>query len=85
MTFDGPSIHNLSSIESVGIPQRTGGDNFSVITNNISGGRDGDVYQCSASNGVSSDPTDSVQLRGTRIILWMHTDMVTAFLFLSSC
>ena len=45
-------------------PQRIGDDEFSASTDVISGGRDGDIYQCTASNGVSSDPTNSVELRG---------------------
>ena len=40
-----------------------GKDTYFATTDIISGGNDGDMYQCTASNGVSSK-TNSVQLRG---------------------
>ena len=43
---------------------RKGRDHFSAITGIISGGSDGLIFECRASNGVSADRTDSVELRG---------------------
>ena len=66
MTVTGPDGFNsdLNNIQAVGDPQRTGDDEFSACTDVILGGRDGDIYQCIVSNGVSSDFTNSVELRG---------------------
>ena len=67
MSVTGPDGFNsdLNNIQAVGDPQRIGDDDFSASTDVISGGRDGDIYQCTASNGVSSEPTiNSVELRG---------------------
>ena len=66
MSVIGPDGFNsdLNNIQAVGDPQRIGDDEFSAFTDVISGGRDGDIYQCTASNGVSSDLTNSVELRG---------------------
>lgn len=41
-----------------------GNDNFCANSNAISGRSNGDIYQCIASNGVSSDPTNVVELKG---------------------
>ena len=65
MSVTGPDFsEDLDNIQAVGTPQRMGNDSFSGSTVIISGGNDGQVYECTASNGVSSDPTDSVELRG---------------------
>ena len=66
MSVTGPGgfSEDLDNIEAVGTPQRMGSDSFSNSTVIISGGSDGQVYECTASNGVSSDPTGSVELRG---------------------
>ena len=71
MTVTGPDGFNsdLSNIQPVGDPQGIGDDEFSASTDVISGGRDGNIYQCTASNGVSSDPTNSVELRGNLYFL----------------
>ena len=66
VTGPGGPYSNLN-IQAVGTPQRMGGDSFSATTGIISGGSNGDTYQCTASNGVSTPPTNSVQLRGN---LW---------------
>ena len=43
-----------------------GNDTFSVTSTNVlSGGQDGDVYNCTASNGVSPDPTNRTELIGS--------------------
>ena len=51
------------SIEPVGSPQWRGNDTYKASTAVISGGRNGDVYQCTASNDVSSR-IHSVELKG---------------------
>ena len=62
VTGPGGFSEDLDNIQAVGTPQRMGSDSFSDI---ISGGSDGQVYyECTASNGVSSDPTSSVELKG---------------------
>ena len=71
MSVTGPGgfSEDLDNIQAVGTPQRMGSDSFSDSTVIISGGSDGQVYECTASNGVSSNPTGSVELRGE---LLMH-------------
>ena len=66
MSVTGPAGFNsdLDNIQAVGTPQRMGNDSFSGNTDTIPGGSDGQSYQCTASNGVSTDPTGSVELRG---------------------
>ena len=65
MSVTGPSFsEDLDNIQAVGTPQRMGSDSFSDSTVIISGGSDGQVYECTASNGLPPDPTDTVELRG---------------------
>ena len=66
MSVTGPGgfSEDLDNIQAVGTPQRMGSDSFSDSTDIISGGSDRQSYECTASNGVSSDPTGSVELRG---------------------
>ena len=66
MSVTGPDDFNsdLDNIQAVGTARRMGSDSFSDTTDVLSGGSDRDSYQCTASNGVSTDPTDSVELRG---------------------
>ena len=66
MSVTGPGgfSEDLDNIQAVGTPQRRGSDSFSDSTVIISGGSDGQSYECRASNGVSSNPTGSVELRG---------------------
>ena len=63
VTGPGGPYSNLN-IQAVGTPQRKGGDSFSAATSIISGGSNGDTYQCVALNGVSPPIANSVQLRG---------------------
>ena len=65
VTGPGGPYSNLN-IQAVGTPQRKGGDMFSATTSILSVGSNGpgDTYQCVALNGVSTPPTNSVQLRG---------------------
>ena len=71
MSVTGPGgfSEDLDNIQAVGTPQWKGNDSFSDSTDIISGRTDGQVFQCTASNGVSSNPTGSVELRGE---LLMH-------------
>ena len=64
VTGPGDFSEDLDNIQAVGTPQRMGSDSFSDSTDIIPGGSDGQVYECTASNGVSSDPTGSVELKG---------------------
>ena len=70
MSITGPEKHKhkLSSIEAVNDPQGIGNDMFSVSSINILSGQDGAVYQCTASNGVSPDPTNSTELKGSCLL-----------------
>ena len=66
MTVTGPVGFNahLNHIEAVGDAKRIGDDKFAASTGVISKGEDGDIYQCTASNGVSSNSNSSMELRG---------------------
>ena len=90
MSVTGPGFsEDLDNIQAVGTPQRMGSDRFSDSTDIISGGGDGQVYECTASNGVSSDPTDSVELRADYVLHCTATIMLcshpTQANFLCSC
>ena len=76
MSVTGPGgfREDLDNIQAVGTPQRMGSDSFSDSTVIITGGSDGQVYECTASNGVSSDPIGSVELRGDSWIQ-LHVNM----------
>ena len=67
MSVTGPGgfSEDLANIQAVGTPQRMGSDSFSDSTDILPGVSDGQLYECTASNGVSSDPTGSVELSGT--------------------
>ena len=70
ITVTGPSgMVTTGDISAVGTPGRIGGDRFTATTNTITGGSNGDTYQCTASNGVATDPTGDVILRGD----WLHS------------
>ena len=81
MSVTGPGgfSEDLDNIQAVGTPQRMGNDSFSDSTVIISGGSDGQVYECAASNGVPPDPTDTVELRGD-CWMYMHTHMTQSLL-----
>ena len=42
-------------VEAVGDPQRIGNDTYSATTSVISGGCNGNTYQCTTSNGAAPD------------------------------
>ena len=71
MTVKGPQYSSEEQgqmmIETVGEPQRMGNDTYSATTSVISGGRNGDIYQCTASNGVAPNQTHSVELKGMHL------------------
>ena len=54
-------------VEAVGEPQRIGNDTYSATTSVISGGCNGDTYQCTASNGAAPDQSHNVMLKGKRL------------------
>ena len=68
MTVEGPQYSSEEQgqmmVEAVGEPQRMGGDTYSATTSVISEGSNGDIYQCTASNGVAFNQTHSVELKG---------------------
>ena len=69
MTVEGPQYFGeqkcvMQTLRPVGEPQRMGNDTYSATTSVISGGCNGDIYQCTASNGVAPNQTHSVELKG---------------------
>ena len=64
MSITGPHgvVSALSNIQAVGTQRWMGKDSYSV-SGTVAGANDGDTYNCTASNGVSS-ATDSVEIRG---------------------
>ena len=67
-------------VEAVGDPERIGNDTYSATTSVISGGCNGDTYQCSASNGAAPDQSHTVELIG---ISHMH-DVLSEYICLLS-
>ena len=55
-------------VEAVGEPQRMGNDTYSATTSVISGGCNGDTYQCTASNGAAPDKSHTVELKGRELV-----------------
>ena len=72
MTVEGPQYSSEEQsqmmVEAVGEPQRMGNDTYSATTSVISGGSNGDIYQCTASNGVAPNQTHSVELKGRKVL-----------------
>ena len=73
MTVSGPQYSSeeqghIMEVEPVGVPERMGNDTYTATTSTISGGCDGDIYQCNASNGAAVDQLTVVELRGDHII-----------------
>ena len=69
MNVEGPQYYGkeeclMHKIRAVGEPQRMGSDTYSATTSVISGGCNGDIYQCTASNGVAPNQRHSVELKG---------------------
>ena len=73
MTVSGPQYSSEEQghmiVEPVGVPERIGNDTYTATTSTISGGCDGDVFQCNASNGAAADQLHVVELIGDRICL----------------
>ena len=72
ITVTGPSgMVTTGPITSVptSTPMGYGRDSFLATTETLTGGSNGDTYQCTASNGVATDPTDDVVLKGTRFVM----------------
>ena len=69
-------------VEAVGKAQRMGSDTYSATTSVITGGCNGDTYQCTASNGVPPDQSQShtVELKG---IPQMH-DVLSEYVYYST-
>ena len=71
MTVSGPQYsgeeQSHMTVEPVGVPEKIGNDFYTATTSTISGGCDGDVYQCNASNGAAADQLNAVELKGDHI------------------
>ena len=67
MSITGPHgvVSALSNIQAVGAQRWMGNDSYST-SGTVAGANDGDTYNCTASNGVSS-ATDSVEISGERV------------------
>ena len=67
MAVSGPNGYNSvissSNIQPIGTSMYQGADNYTARTDVISGGSDGDMYQCSVTS-VGDPVTDTVTLRG---------------------
>ena len=82
MSITGPARHKHKrrSIEAVGDPHGMGNDMFSVSSTNLF--QDGDVYQCTASNGVPPNQTNSTELRGSCLLF---RDRIRYYFTFHSC
>ena len=70
MDVEGPGYSGEQGqmrVEAVGTPQRMGNDTYSATTSIISGGCNGDTYQCTASNRAAHDQSHNVMLKGKRL------------------
>ena len=70
MDVEGPGYSGVQGqmrVEAVGEPQRMGNDTYSATTSVISGGCNGDTYQCTASNGAAPDQSHNVTLKGNML------------------
>ena len=65
MSITGPHgvVYPLSNIQPVGTQRWMGNDSYSASAT-LQGADDGDIYDCSASNGVSS-VTDRIEIGGS--------------------
>ena len=70
MSVTGPDFNSsLSNLQAVGTLKRTGNDSYTATTT-IEKEIAGELYECTASNGVSSH-TGSVGLKGACILLYI--------------
>ena len=70
MSITGPHgvVSPLSNIHAVGTQRWIGNDSYSGVTGTLEGADDGDTYNFTASNGVSS-ATDSIVIGGIYLTL----------------
>ena len=52
----------------MGDPQRIGSDTYFATTSVISGGCNGNTYQCTASNEAAPDQNHTVELKGRELV-----------------
>ena len=65
ITVTGPNgMVTTGNISATNEPWRRGHDVFFATTDTITGGSNGDTYHCTSSNGVATDRTGDVVLRG---------------------
>ena len=69
MSITGPHgvVSTLSNIQAVGTQRWMGNDSYTA-SGSIAGADDGDTFNCTASNGVSSF-NDSIEIRGLLYIM----------------
>ena len=69
MSVTGPHgvVSPLSDIQAVGTQTWMGNDSYSGVTGTLAGADDGDTYNCTASNEVSSLASESIEIRGNII------------------
>ena len=84
MSITGPHgvVSALSNIQAVGTQKWMGNDSYSA-SGTVAGANDGDTYNCTASNGVSS-ATDSVEIRGEGVHFVDNTILLSPFQWLKS-
>ena len=82
MSITGPHgvVSALRNIQAVGTQRWMGNDSYSA-SGTVAGANDGDTYNCTASNGVSS-ATDSVEIRCERILFRRNAPVCFLLLFL---
>ena len=70
MSITGPHgvVSPLSDIQAVGNQTWMGNDSYSGVTATLAGADDGDTYNCTASNGVSSVHNSSAKIRGSCVL-----------------
>ena len=70
MSITGPHgvVSTLSDIQAVGTQTWMGNDGYSGVTATLAGADDGDTYNCTASNGVSSVHNNSAEIRGILVL-----------------
>ena len=81
MSITGPHgvVSTLSNIQAVGTQTWMGNDSYSA-SGTVAGANDGDTYNCTASNGVSS-ATDSVEIRGETFFLSLLINYIINMVF----
>ena len=67
-------------VVAVGELYRKGNDSYSATTSVISGGHNGDLYYCIASNGIPPGETNNVELIGEVLLLLLSVEFTSLYL-----